>query len=749
MRNQMQRDCSELDEEARLAALSEFGVDEVLSEPAFDRLVQLASNIFKVPVALVSLVDGERQLFAAGKGLDVCETSRDVSFCAYAMLQPGVTVVADALKDPRFCENPLVTGAPHIRFYAGAPLLTVDGHPLGTLCVIDRVPRDDFSQSDCRNLEDLAALVLDRLEMRRLELARQASQLRFEKIAATSPDAILCLDECGRITFWNEAAHALLGYTSESVTGCGVELIASDEFAARVRQLASDDATLAAGRTTETVVRALDGTEKHVELSGSMWRDHGKPSFGAILRDITERRRSEERLVNLALFDALTGLPNRALLRTRLEDSLAHDACACVMIVDLDGFKDVNDSLGHLGGDAVLIAVAKRLTSCVREADTVARMGGDEFAVLLPRLSSSKEAARVATAIINSIANPIVIEGESVCVGASVGIALWPQHGSTVRELLGNADLALYQAKSEGRRCWRFFTAPLREVASARRAYQGELLRAFEQGEFKLFYQPQVRLADGALVGVEALLRWDHPQKGLLTPGAFLEAVEAGQLTPQIGEWIIRSACHQASAWRERFGLPLRVGVNLFGAQFSTGDLARKVRQALSDYELPASCLELEITENIILRHDEQMIEPLRDLHDLGVSIAFDDYGTGYASLSMLKRYPLTRLKVDQSFVSAMLASSEDAAIIRAILFLGHSFGLEVIAEGVETEEQAERLRKKGCEVAQGFLYSAARDPLALEKQIQRRGGQLFLTISACGEEKRPQDEKEASQTSD
>ncbi len=701
----MPRVSSESEEYERLSALGEYGIEAALADPGFERLVQLAANVFHVPIALVSLVEKERQLFAARVGLDVCETSRDLSFCAHAIKLDEIMVVPDARLDPRFRDNPLVTGEPYIRFYAGVPLRSPSGHKIGTLCVIDSESRDIFNDCDRRNLADFGALVLDKLELRRLDIARRLSQNRFENIAATSPDAIICADEEGHVTFWNAAAARLLEYSPSEILGNSINLISSQDLLEIFRRLSAGDRSLTEAKSIELDVKKKDGSTVPVEVSVSMWSEGGHASLGAILRDITERQANENRLFKLAHLDPLTGLPNRTMLKERIGQALEEDHPACMMLVDLDGFKNVNDSLGHSSGDAVLVEAARRLQACVRSSDTVARMGGDEFAVLLPGVSDSSVAADMADAIITAISDILAVDGQPINLGASVGIAIFPTHGATAEELMSSADLALYQAKDEGRHCRRFFTPSLRQAAMLKRAYYGEVRRALERNEFELFYQPQVRLADGALVGAEALLRWRHPDKGLINPGAFLPALEACPFAAQVGEWVIWTACRQAADWRREANVEFRMGVNLFGAQFRTGDLAQKVQSVLSETGLPAAALELEITENIILRHDEEMLGPLRELHAQGVGIAFDDYGTGYASLSMLKRYPLTRLKVDQSFTRGMCESTTDAAIVRAILYLGRSFGLEVIAEGVETEEQAMRLRKKGCEEAQGFLF--------------------------------------------
>lgn len=694
------------DEAERLAALREYGIESVLFDTGLNNLINLAANVFSAPVVLVSLLEAERQLFAAGLGVSFCETPRDISFCAHAILKKKIMVVPDARKDPRFKNNPLVTGIPHIRFYAGIPLRTTSGHAIGTLCVIDVKPRVGLSARDEHNLQDLAALVMDKLEMRRLDLARKASQIRFENIANTSPDSIICVNEKGSITFWNTAAQKMLEYTGEEIIGSSINTIVPESYMVQLNQLITDHETLANGILLELNVNTKSGGTVPVELSVSMWKDHyNNVSYGAILRDITERRRNEERLFLLAHMDPLTGLANRTLLTNSLEQALKNDPIVGIMMVDLDGFKDVNDSLGHASGDQILVSVAKKIQSVVRVGDVVARMGGDEFALLFQGINDQRVMCGIAKTIIHEISQAMIIDEHQVNISASIGIVLAPGHGCTAQELLTNVDLALYQAKSEGRNCYRLFTRELREIFQARHAFQLEFVRAYEQHEFEMFYQPQVNLATNEIVGAEALLRWRHPIKGLLGPGDFLTALEHGPWAERVGDWVVKTACEQAVRWRNAGAENFRISINLFSAQFRSGMLAQKIADVLAETGLHPSALELEITENIILRYDENMLQPLNELRSAGIGIAFDDYGTGYASLSMLKNYPVTRLKIDQTFVRTMCDSPADAAIVRAILYLGKSFELGVIAEGVETQEQCERLRNKGCEEAQGYLF--------------------------------------------
>ncbi|TVV71641.1 putative bifunctional diguanylate cyclase/phosphodiesterase [Sphingomonas solaris] len=703
-------------EDARLASLAEYDLLSGTDDVDLDQIVQLAARLFDVPIALVSLVERDTQTFKARVGIDVCGTDRHISFCAHAIAQDDVFVIPDALLDIRFADNPLVTGDPGIRFYAGIPLRSPTGHALGSLCIIDRRPRNGLSVGERTNLHTLARIVVDRMEMRRLSVASAVSQSRFENIAATSPDGIICADQHGRITFWNAGCERLFGFGAGEALGTSLDIIVPERMrgghGSGLHRVAAGGTPRLVGTTVELDALGRDGSEFPIELSLSMWRERGAASFGAIIRDISERRANETRLFNLAHLDSLTDLPNRTVLLSRAAECAEAAEPFAILIVDLDGFKNVNDTLGHTAGDLVLRQVARRLLDCVGSTDTVARLGGDEFAILMPGRSTQDVVGSEADCLIATIRKPFVVDGQLVHVGASIGIAFGSADGVHAEDLLSAADLAMYQAKGEGRNCRRFYGAPLREAAISRRAFEGELRRAIDESEFELFYQPQVCISDGILLGVEALLRWRHPEHGLLTPDRFLSTIETGLLASEVGQWVMETACRDAVEIRRRVP-DLVMGVHLFGAQFRTGDLAEDVGDVLRRTGLPAAGLELEITENIVLRHDDTMLAPLRALRKIGVGVAFDDFGTGFASLSLLKRYPLTRLKVDRSFVRDICDDCVDAAIVNALVYLATSLGVEVIAEGVETKAQSDLLRATGCHVAQGYLYGR---PMPLSK---------------------------------
>ena len=523
-------------EDERLAALAQYDLADTDTLVEIQDLVEITKHLFGVSIALVSVIERDRQSFKARVGLDVCETSRDVSFCAHALTLPPqeLLVVLDATQDERFAGNPLVVGAPFVRFYAGVPLRAPDGHAIGTLCIINDRPRDAFPPAEQERLRTLAAVVLDRLEVRRLQASGRAGQSRFEQISATSPDGIMCADDTGTITFWNAAAERLFGFTAQEAVGSDIDIIVPPTMRGGhgrgLTRVAHGGAPRLVGTTVQLDAIRKDGTEFPIELSLSMWREHDLASFGAIFRDMTERRENEKRLFDLAHRDSLTGLPNRTVLMNRIADCAATERAAALLMIDLDGFKMVNDTLGHTAGDAVLKEVAERLSACVRAGDTVVRVAGDEFAVVMADRPEHHAIGTMADRLIERLAAPIPFQGELVHVGASIGIALYPEDGSHAEDLLSAADLAMYQAKAEGRDCRRFFVPKLREVAVHRRAFEGQIRTGLERGEFELFYQPQIRLEDDRMHSVEALLRWRHPVLGLLTPDQFLPSIESGLL---------------------------------------------------------------------------------------------------------------------------------------------------------------------------------------------------------------------------
>jgi diguanylate cyclase (GGDEF)-like protein len=423
-----------------------------------------------------------------------------------------------------------------------------------------------------------------------------------------------------------------------------------------------------------------------------------------------ERKRFQEQLEHQANYDALTGLPNRSLLRDRLRQAVYAQRTArsiAVVFLDLDHFKFVNDSLGHDTGDELLKRVAERLRSAVRDGDTVSRLGGDEFILILNDQPGEERIFHALQRIVARVADPISIRGRELRVTCSAGISLYPQDGADVETLLKNADAAMYRAKDHGRNNFQFYTAEMNRRANERLALETSLRRAVERREFMLHYQPRVSLGSGAIVGVEALLRWQHPEWGLVAPDRFIPLAEETGLIVPIGDWVLRSACAQNRAWQNAGLPPVTVSVNLSARQFRQEDLAKWVARVLGETGLEGRHLEMELTESLVMHDAEAAIQTLQRLKSLGVQLAVDDFGTGYSSLSYLTSLPIDCLKIDQSFVRNITADGGNggAVLARAIISLGHSLGLRVLAEGVETGAQAEFLHGHGCDEVQGFHY--------------------------------------------
>lgn len=696
-------------EQERLAALYEHGLDDEGLIPSLDPIVQIAARMFDMPVAAVNMIGSDHVFFAASVGIGETDMRRDVSFCGHAINQQEIMVVPDATLDDRFHDNPLVTGETNVRFYAGVPLRSPGGLALGALCVLDNKPHLDFSEEDQRRLLDLARIVSDRLELRRIETSSNRHRPTFEKYAGNSTTPIVWFDEHLQIIAWNAAAALSHGYNMPEGIGMSVDrlVLERDRFILQetIAKAVAADTLGHLDTFSEIFGLRKDGTKFLLGFSLFAWKESGKMRFEASLKDITEQRMEEAELRLRANVDLLTGLANRARFYRVVEDTLTLPKPAAVFMVDLDGFKDVNDALGHTLGDTVLKQVAAQMARLVTAPGIVARIGGDEFAIIVPNISAAEVAMPMAEKIIRQIAMPILIDGHEVRVAASCGVALAPLHAQEALELVSDADLALFKAKMSGRGRVFLFTPALRMEAVARRLYAMELHRAVDQGEFLLYYQPQVNLQTGAVVGAEALLRWHHPKRGVLTPISFMAALEGGPLAAIVGSWILDEACAQAAYWRRHGASEFRMGVNLFEAQFRVGNLVQEVIEVLARHGLPASALELEITENIALDNDEVVLEILRKLKSYGVGIAFDDFGTGYASLSLLKTCPLTRIKIDRSFVHGMLDHKQDDSVVCATLDIAHGFDLQTIAEGIEHKSQRDYLKERRCEEGQGELF--------------------------------------------
>ncbi len=442
--------------------------------------------------------------------------------------------------------------------------------------------------------------------------------------------------------------------------------------------------------------------------------------------DITAQRRNEAKIEHMALHDGLTDLPNRSLFNERLEHALARGETVAAHLLDLDLFKNVNDTLGHGVGDELLRAVADRLRSIVRDTDTIARMGGDEFAIVQAAIEQPSEAVTLAARAIAAISEPFDIAGHQVVVGTSIGIAIGPVDGATREHLMRNADLALYRAKSAGRGAFHFFEPGMDVQMQARRALERDMRAALTDGHFELHYQPVLNLEYDEIVGVEALIRWHHPERGMISPGEFIPLAEETGFIVLLGEWVIRQACSAAAGWANC----VKVAVNLSAAQFSSPGLVQIVTSALASSGLAASRLELEITESILLQESTATLATLHRLHDLGVRIAMDDFGTGYSSLSYLRSFPFDKIKIDRSFVKDITESTGSLTIVRAVAAMAKGLGIQCTAEGVETREQLNSIRSEGCTEMQGYLLSKPVPENQLDDLFKMYSNRGVVTVS-------------------
>ncbi|MFC0253153.1 EAL domain-containing protein [Massilia consociata] len=616
----------------------------------------------------------------------------------------------------RHAAEALASGAPHDNV-----LVTLDSRADGVRYV-------DFNIR--RTRKDGAPILLligqDITFRRKARLRLQESEEFFRLTFNQAAVGIVLLGSDGRVLRTNSKMSHILGYSEiellqrffQQLT-CEADL--PDELAL-IRRLKAGE--ISDYQREKRLIRR-DGVLVWVSVNVSSMRDaNGNQRFICVIKDISRQKQAEEALLRMANHDALTGLPNRVLMQDRLGQAIMHahrnGRQVALMFIDLDRFKHVNDSLGHDAGDALIVEIARRLSSSLRESDTVARQGGDEFVVVLPDLASEEDASTVACKLLENLFQPITLCGQEVFPSGSIGIAMYPRDGEDSATLLKCADSAMYGSKGQGGNHYSFYTAEMGEQAYEHLRMEGALQRALQRGEFLLHYQPVVDIGSGRVTGVEALLRWQPQDRGMVSPAEFIPLAEETGLIVPIGDWVLQTAMRQQVAWRQA-GLPLvRISVNLSARQFLGQDVAQRVAGLLAQTGCDPSWLTLEITESVLMENPVAATETMGRLAEMGVQLAIDDFGTGYSSLASLKRFPIHSLKIDRSFVMDLTQDADDAAIVNAVIALAHSMKLNVIAEGVETTEQLAFLQEHGCDQMQGYCFSRPVAPERIEAMLRR-----------------------------
>lgn len=712
------------DEARRLAALQALQILDTSPTRDFDSLARLARDLLDVPISAVSLVDQHRQWFKAVEGLDYMETPREIAFCAHTICSSEPLIVYDATKDERFRSNVLVRDNPKIRFYAGIPLQLADGLRLGSLCVIDTKPRM-MKKTELARLQHLSEMAIALLSnhARSIQTSQQAKIIEEQEQRLLKNNKLLeSACELGKLGAWErDIATGQLRWTESMFSLHEMPVWTERNIAEHLNLYPEPDRTRLSNLMAdadrakrpfrfEGRMQTAKGKLKWVKLTSEVELDGDRlvRRYG-LKQDITDEKVLLERVKHLANSDELTGLANRRALRRRLADlskSGEMPVAITLLALDLDGFKEINDTHGHAAGDACLRRIARRLRAALGPGVLVARTGGDEFALIwtgtgepVPDLLIEK--------IFEAVHAPISWRGHGFQLSCSIGAAT-RQDGCrfVADDLLHEADLALYEAKREGKNCWRLFRAELKTSTIVRKAMLKSAREGLSQNRFRLFFQPKVLLANGSHSGFEALLRFIAEDGSVLTPGSFSAALEDASLSRALGDFVMEAAVQQAHAWTRagvKFG---NIAINLSASQLRSPRFAQQFLDRLAALNLPSSLVSVEVTEGIFLSSQADVVTAnCRALKEGNVSIAFDDFGTGYASLTHLRDFPVDTIKIDRSFVGGLDKGGSSTAIVNAIVGLGNNLGLDVVAEGVETQAQEEFLAAIGCRFGQGFLF--------------------------------------------
>jgi diguanylate cyclase (GGDEF)-like protein/PAS domain S-box-containing protein len=628
--------------------------------------------------------------------------------CGTAAATGEMVIVRDIRDHPYWDAYRQIAERAGLRACWSIPFKDSSGQVLGIFAIY----HDEPSEPTRAELDLIGEFA--RLSSLAVQRARAVARLRqMAAVFENTREGVVITDLTPRILGVNRAFTEITGYQEEEVLGRNPSLLRSGRQDSMFYQAMWQSIRETGHWQGEIWNRRKDGELRPQLLSVSTVRDGGgSPThYVGVMTDISQLKRSEERLERLAHYDPLTQLPNRLLLLSRLEHVLEraerYRRRAAVLFIDLDNFKVINDSLGHPTGDALLSALARRLRGRLRDEDTLGRLGGDEFLVVLEDLERVEDVATVAEVLIRLLEQSFVLPaGEEVHISASIGISFYPDDGVTVTELIKNADIAMYQAKEQGRNTYRFYTASLSAAANQRLALEARLRRALANDEFVLYYQPQIDTNTNDLIGCEALLRWQSPEHGLVPPDRFIPLAEETGLILPIGEWVLRDACAQLKAWLDAGFPPLALAVNLSARQMRQADWVDRVAAILRETGLPPDFLKLELTESMLMEQGDQVVARLQALKDLNLKLSIDDFGTGYSSLAYLKRFPIDELKIDRSFVRDIPEDPNDMEITATIIAIARNLKLRVVAEGVETQEQLDFLKRQGCHAWQGYLFS-------------------------------------------